>query len=118
MKIKELLYKTPEMTEERLLKIMEENMDLFKKGNPVIVKRIESINKYSDTLNKLILKECDLIQEKKSYLTKSQRDTVQGFVGYCMILMTKNDEKHEENSDNTIQEAEIIGDNPNSGENV
>ena len=42
-------------------------------------------------LNKAFLDEYDLIQDKKSFLTKSQRDFVIGFVGYCMIKMTKDD---------------------------
>lgn len=36
-----------------------------------------------------VLKEFDLIQEKRSFLTKSQRDLIVGFVGTCMIKMTK-----------------------------
>ena len=38
------------------------------------------------------IKEYDLIQDKNSYLTRSQRDTIIGFVGLCMIEMTKGDE--------------------------
>ena len=65
----------------------------------------------------MILKEYDLIQDKKSYLTKSQREIILGFVGYCMILMTKENEK-QENPDEAIQEAEIIGDDSDRGENL
>ena len=38
----------------------------------------------------------DIIQDKKSFLTKSERNTVIGFVGTCMIEMTKG------NDDGTI----------------
>ena len=117
MKIKDLLYKTPEMTEERLLEIIKENLEVLRHKNPFLIKRIQTINKYSDDINKLILKEYDLIQDKASYLTKSQRETILGFVGYCMILMTKSNEKQED-SDEVIQEAEIIGDNSDGGENL
>ena len=117
MKIKDLLYKTPEMTEEKLLEIIEANLGLLKVRNSTLIKRIQTINKYSDDINKLILKEYDLIQDKKSYLTKSQRETILGFVGYCMILMTKENEK-QENPDEVIQEAEIIGDDSDGGENL
>ena len=117
MKIQELLYKTPEMTEERLLEIINKNLDLLNNRNPILVRRIQGIHKYSEDVNKLLLKEYDLIQEKKSYLTKSQRETVLGFVGYCMILMTKNDEV-QESSDDSIPEAEIIGYHTDGGEGV
>ena len=117
MKINELLYKAPEMTEEKLLEIIKANLDLIRRRNPDLIERIQTIHKYSDDINKLILKEYDLIQDKKSYLTKSQREIILGFVGYCMILMTKKNEK-QENSDNSISEAEIVGNNSVSGETV
>lgn len=117
MKIKDLLYKAPEMTEEKLLEIIEANLGLLKGRNSTLIKRIQTINKYSDDINKLILKEYDLIQDKKSYLTKSQRETILGYVGYCMIIMAKQNEKQED-SDNSISEAEIIRDDSNSGESL
>ena len=117
MKLKDLLYKSPEMTEERLLEIIEDNLGLLKKRNPLLIKRIQSIHKHSKNINKLILEEYDLIQDKKSYLTKSQRETILGYVGYCMIIMTKQNEKQED-SDSSISEAEIIRDDSNSGENL
>ena len=89
MKIKELIYKTPEMTEEKLLKIMNSHLSWIKKD---MKSRIYDLHKdpskpfdYSQAL----LDEYDLIQDKKSYLTRSQRDVVVGFVGTCMIEMTK-----------------------------
>ena len=85
MKIKELLYKTPEMTEEKLLEIMENNLKWIPKD---VKNRIQSLHKI-ETLQKAVLDEYDLIQDKQSYLTKSQRNLVIGFVGTCMILMTK-----------------------------
>lgn len=117
MKIKDLLYKTPEMTEERLLEIIKENLNNLKLKSPTLIKRVQEIHKHSEELPNLLLKEFDLIQEKKSYLTKSQRDIVTGFVGYCMILMTKTDEVQEDSED-SISEAEVIGDDSDSGESL
>ena len=117
MKIKDLLYKAPEMTEEKLLEIIEANLDLLTKRNPILIRRIQSTHKYSEDINKLVLKEYDLIQDKKSYLTKSQRETILGYVGYCMIIMTKQNEKQEDSND-SISEAEIIRDDSNSGESL
>lgn len=88
MNIQELLYKTPEMTEERLLEIMKSHLDLIK---PSLENRIEQI--YKDiSLEKALLNEYDTIQEKKSCLTRSERNQIIGFVGLCMIQMTKNNE--------------------------
>lgn len=95
MKIKELIYQTPEMTEERLLKIMDSHLDWIKKD---LKERIIGLH-YDSTkpfnLSQAFLDEYDIIQDKKSYLTKSQRDVVIGFVGTCMILMTKGKEINE-----------------------
>lgn len=88
MKIKELIYQTPEMSEERLLKIIESKLPLMRKSAK---DRIQQLHK-EVSLPQAFLDEYDLIQEKKSYLSKSQRDQVIGFVGFCMIQMTKNNE--------------------------
>jgi len=117
MKINELIYQTPEMTEEKLLEIIKKNLYLLEQKSSTLIKRIQTINKYSDDINKLIIKEYDLIQDKKSYLTRSQRELILGFIAYCMILMTKGNE-NKENSENSIQEAEIIGDNSDGGESI
>lgn len=87
MKIKELLYKTPEMTEEKLLEIINENLPLMK---GFAKNRIRELHKEENNLAKAFLDEYDLIQDKKSYLTKSQREQIVGFVGLCMIKMVKN----------------------------
>lgn len=104
MKIKELIQETPEMTEEKLLQLMDEHLNMLPKD---LKKRILDIHyKKTDPLDpitKYILKEFDLIQEKKSYLTKSQRNMVQGFVGMCLIKMTKGEEK-KDNSEYTEYE--------------
>ena len=92
MKIKELIYKTPEMTEEKLLTIIDKN---YRMVDNFLIKRIKEIHKNVD-INKAFLDEYDLIQDKKSYLTKSQRNKVVGFVGICMIEMTKDDEHREQ----------------------
>ena len=89
MKIKELLYETPEMTEEKLLEIMDNELLSLIKINKNLIQRINDIYNHSEPISRLILKEFDLIQDKQSYLTKSQRDLVTGFVGACMIKMTK-----------------------------
>ena len=88
MKIKELIYQTPEMTEEKLLKIMDSHLNWIRKD---LKDRITELHK-SPNLSQAFLDEYDLIQDKESLLTKSQRDTVVGFVGACMIEMTKNNE--------------------------
>ena len=89
MKIKELLYKTPEMTEEKLIEIINENLSMMKQSAK---NRILELHKGEYNLAKAFLDEYDLIQDKKSYLTKGQRDQIVGFVGLCMIKMTKGDE--------------------------
>jgi len=88
MKIKDLIYKTPEMTEEKLLTIIDKNKMMVSK---YLIKRLKELHKDVD-LNKAFLDEYDLIQDKKSFLTKSQRNMVIGFVGVCMIEMTKGEE--------------------------
>ena len=85
MKIKELIYQTPEMTEEKLLTIIDKN---YKIVDSFLRKRIREIHKNVD-INKAFLDEYDLIQDKKSNLTRGQRNMVVGFVGVCMIEMTK-----------------------------
>lgn len=88
MLIKDILYKTPEMTEEKLLEIINKHISIMKSSTK---ERIMQLHKETD-LAKAFLKEYDLIQEKKSYLTKSQREQIVGFVGMCMIQMTKGNE--------------------------
>ena len=92
MKIKELIYNTPEMTEEKLLKIMDSHLDWINKD---FKKRIRGLHSNPSKLfdfSQAFLDEYDLIQDKKSLLTKSQRNTVLGFVGTCMIEMTKSND--------------------------
>lgn len=91
MKIKELIYKTPEMTEEKLLKIMNSHLNWIRKD---LKDRIIELHK-SPNLSQSFLDEYDLIQDKKSYLTRGQRNIVIGFVGTCMIEMTKGKEINE-----------------------
>lgn len=89
MKIKELIYQTPEMTEEKLLKIMDSHLNWIKKD---LKGRIYTLHKDSTKpfdYSQAFLDEYDLIQDKKSNLTRSQRNIVIGFVGTCMIEMTK-----------------------------
>ena len=83
MKIEELLYETPEMTEEKLLELMDK-----RKG--FLNFKTWSRNKYSDM--KDVLNEWDLIQIKQSNLTRSQRHQICAFVSACLIAMTKGNE--------------------------
>ena len=89
MKIKELLYKTPKMTEEKLLEIIDKTLPIMKNSTK---NRIRELHKEENNLAKAFLDEYDLIQDKKSYLTKSQREQIVGFIGLCMIKMTKDNE--------------------------
>ena len=92
MKIKELIYQTPEMTEEKLLKIMDSHLDWIKKDMKDRMIQLHKDPSKPFDLSQAFLDEYDIIQDKKSYLTKSQRNIVIGFVGTCMILMTKGKE--------------------------
>lgn len=95
MKIKELIYQTPEMTEEKLLKIMDSHLDWIRKD---LKDRIYILHKdpiKSFDYSQAFLDEYDLIQDKKSNLTRGQRNIVIGFVGTCMIEMTKGKEINE-----------------------
>ena len=89
MKIKELLYQTPEMTEKKLLEIINSNLKMM---NNSAKRRIQQLHKNELNLAKAFLDEYDLIQDKKSFLTKGQREQIVGFVGLCMIQMTKGNE--------------------------
>jgi hypothetical protein len=89
MKIEELIYKTPEMSEERLIELLDKYSPLLKRE---IRFRLNQLHKEKD-LSKALLTEYDLIQDKKSNLSKSQRDQVIGFVGMCMIQMTKGEDE-------------------------
>jgi hypothetical protein len=89
MKIKELIYKTPEMTEEKLLEIIDKTLPIMKNSTK---NRIRKLHKGEYNLAKAFLDEYDNIQDKKSYLTKGQRDQIVGFVALCMFKMTKGDE--------------------------
>lgn len=93
MKVKELIAEAPEMTEEKLFELMNKHLDMLPKD---LKRRIIGIHhKKGDEalpISNYILKEFDLIQDKKSFLTKSQRNSIQGFVGMCLIKMTKGDD--------------------------
>ena len=89
MKIKDIIYETPEITEEKLLELINENIPMMREGAR---NRIQELHKGVD-LAQAFLDEYDLIQDKKSFLTKSQRNNVIGFVGLCMIQMVKGDDR-------------------------
>ena len=81
MKLEEALYKAPEVSEEKLLELIQ--------------KRIGFLNLKSWSRNKYtpedVLKEWDNIQIKKSFLSRNQRDQICAFVSACLIEMVKND---------------------------
>ena len=89
MKINELITQTPEMTEEKLLEIIDKSLHLMRSSTK---DRIRDLHKGEINLAKAFLDEYDLIQDKKSYLTKGQRNQIVGFIGLCMIKMAKGDE--------------------------
>lgn len=80
MNIEELIAAAPEMTEEKLLENIESNMPLFN------IKEW-CRGKYSSA--KEVLDEWDLIQMKKSKLSRSQRDFISGLVGMSLVNMVK-----------------------------
>lgn len=72
MKLKDYLYEKPELTEE---KIIEE----ITSSSPFLPSDLRHLTPDE------ILKEFDLISEKRSNLTKSRRDIIQGIVTLAMI---------------------------------
>lgn len=81
MQIKDLIRTTPELTEEKLLEIIDSNkgfLDL----------KEWSRGKYTA---QEILDEWDLIQLKKSNLTRSQRDQICALVSVSLVTMVKDD---------------------------
>ena len=90
MKLEDVLYKTPEMTEEKLLEIMDKYKGFLNVFN-------WSKNKYSNM--KDILNEWDLIQAKKSKLSRDQRDQICSFVSVCLIRMTKDGGSESQSAD-------------------
>lgn len=97
MKINDIIYQTPEITEEKLLENIDNYLIFFRDKN--LIERIRELHKGIE-INKAFLEEYDLIQDKKSYLTKSQRVMVTGFVGMCMIQMVKDNGGGESTSSN------------------
>ena len=85
MKIKDVLYKTPELSEERLLEIIKDNIPMMKDSSKKIIQDLHP----NVSLAQAFLDEYDIIQCKQSTLSRSQRDQIVGFVGLCMIKMTK-----------------------------
>lgn len=93
MKIEELIYKIPEMSEEKLLKLLNSHLKWIKKDLKNKIIELHKSNDKPFDLAQSLLNEYDLIQDKKSNLSKSQRDQVIGFVGMCMIQMTKGEDE-------------------------
>lgn len=93
MKIKELIYETPEMSEERLLEIMNNHLNWIRRDFKDRIFKLHFDPDKPYDLAQSILDEYDLIQDKKSLLSRSQREMASGFVSACMILMAKDNEK-------------------------
>ena len=104
MKIKELIYETPEMSEDKLKLIINEHLSWLR---PYFKERILKLHNFID-LSQAILDEYDLVQDKKSLLTKSQRDMITGFVSACMINMVKDDRRDSSGRSDSIDSVQDI----------
>ncbi len=91
MKLNNVIYNTKEISESKLLDIIKNNFKLTSRSLRVKLKELYS----EKDISNIILDEYDLIQQKKSLLTKSQRDQILGFIGLCMIKMVKGNEKED-----------------------
>ena len=91
MKLNNVIYNTKEISESKLLDIIKNNFKLTSRSLRVKLKELYS----EKDISNIILDEYDLIQQKKSLLTKSQRDHILGFIGLCMIKMVKGNEKED-----------------------
>lgn len=89
MKLEKAIYQVPEMSEGNLLELIDKYSPMLRNEAK---RRLEELHK-EDTLANAILKEYDLIQDKKSNLTKSQREQIVGFVGMCIIQMAHGESK-------------------------
>lgn len=76
MNIKDVLYDTPEMSERKLIELIDSHKNFLKKD----------LNKKFNN-SEDILHEWDSIQNKDSFLTKSQRDQILALVSYCLYEM-------------------------------
>lgn len=91
MKLEKILYRTPEMTEEKLRELIKKHKWFLDSG---IVKRLREIHKFNDEkVPQIILNEWDLIQSKQSFLSKSQRDKICALVSVCLVEMAKGNEQ-------------------------
>ena len=91
MKLNNIIYNTKEISESKLLDIIKNNFKLTSRSLRIKLKELYS----EKDISNIILDEYDLIQQKKSLLTKSQRDQILGFIGLCMIKMVKGNEKED-----------------------
>ncbi len=91
MKLNNVIYNTKEISESKLLDIIKNNFKLTSRSLRVKLKELYS----EKDISNIILDEYDLIQQKKSLLTKSQRDQILGFIGLCIIKMVKGNEKED-----------------------
>lgn len=92
MELNKVLYEAPEMTEDKLLEIIKSYIKTLRKQT---IKDLQEIHKdyFEENLPRLLYKEFDIINRKESKLSKSRRDEVAGLVSYCLIKMTKDNER-------------------------
>lgn len=84
MKLNDVIYKTPEMSETKLLEIIGKHKKFLDKS---IIKKIYK----GENLAEDIINEWDLIELKKSNLSRSQRDSVLALVSMALLEMSNGD---------------------------
>lgn len=82
MKLEDTLYQAPELSEEKFGERLEELIKQFSSYRVPLL----SIKKWTA---KELIKEWELVQNKQSNLTRSQRDDVKGIVSMALLNMFK-----------------------------
>lgn len=88
MKLENAIYNAPEMSNEKLLEHIDKNGNMLTKN---LKDRLWKLNPNIYEFNKQVVSEFNKIQNKTSYLSKSQRDIISGLVSFSLITMTKDD---------------------------
>lgn len=92
MKLDDIIYETPELTEEALLEELSKNESFLSNDLLSVLKATSEL--HAIPVNKLIFNEWGLIQKKKSKLSRSRRDQINALVGTSALhLIRKQDEK-------------------------
>ena len=100
MNLENLIPNSPELNEEKLITMLKE---YSKYMSTEAKRRLQELHKELD-VEYAILEEYNLIQNKKSLLTRSQREQIEGLVALCLIRLSKGDESSDD------LEKEITGD--------